>query len=152
MESLTNGIFDNLEFWHWWVFAIVLIILEVFSPGAFFMWMGAAAGVSGLALLAMPELSWQIQFVIFAATSIAAILVGKTFFNRKSANTDDPTMSQLKSELTGNTYVVEKPIINGSGRIQVGESTWKAQGPDCAAGSSVKVVGVKGAVLMVEPV
>ena len=152
MESLTQGIFDNLEFWHWWVFAIVLIILEVFSPGAFFMWMGAAAGVTGLTLLIVPELSWQMQFVIFAVMSIAAILIGKTFFNRKSANIADPTLSQLETELTGNIYTVEKPIINGSGRIQVGESTWKAQGPDCEAGSPVKVVGVRGAVLVVEPV
>ena len=152
MESLTQGIFDNLEFWHWWVFAVVLIILEVFSPGAFFMWMGAAAGVTGLTLLIVPELSWQMQFVIFAVMSIAAILIGKTFFNRKSANIADPTLSQLETELTGNVYIVEKPIINGSGRIQVGESTWKAQGPDCEAGSSVKVVGVRGAVLVVEPV
>ena len=73
MESLTHGIFDNLEFWHWWVFAIVLVILEVFSPGAFFMWMGAAAGVTGLSLLVMPELSWQTQFVIFAIMSLSLI-------------------------------------------------------------------------------
>lgn len=150
MESFTHGIFDNLEFWHWWIFAIVLIILEVFSPGAFFMWMGAAAGATGAALLVMPEMSWQVQFIIFSVASIAAILLGRTFFNRKSANTDDPTLSTLETDLTGKTFVVEKPIINGSGRIQVGESTWKAQGPDCEAGSSVKVVGVQGAVLVVE--
>lgn len=151
-HSLTQGIFDNLAFWHWWIFAIVLVILEVFSPGAFFMWMGAAAGVSGLALLVMPELSWQVQFIIFAVASIGTILLGRTFFNRSSVNIEDPTLSQLESELTGNIYTVEKPIINGSGRIQVGESTWKAEGPDCEAGSSVKVTGVKGAVLVVEPV
>lgn len=152
MENLTQGIFDNLEFWHWWVFSIALIVLEIFSPGAFFMWMGAAAGVSGLALLLMPELSWQIQFVIFSITSIAAILLGKTFFNRKSANIEDPTLSQLENELIGSSYVVEQSIINGNGRVQVGESTWKAQGPDCEKGSSVKVVNVQGAVLVVEPV
>ena len=150
MESLTQGIFDNLEFWHWWVFAVVLIILEVFSPGAFFMWMGAAAGVTGLTLLVAPDVSWQSQFVIFAIASIAAILIGKTFFNRTAANTDDPTLSTLETDLIGNIYKVEKPIINGSGRIQVGESTWKAQGPDCDVGSSVKVVRVQGAVLVVE--
>lgn len=150
--NFTQGIFDNLQYWHWLVFGIVLVILEIFSPGAFFMWMGAAAGATGLALMVMPEMSWQIQFILFSVVSIAAILVGRTFFNRKSANTDDPTLSQLESELTGNVYIVEKPIINGSGRIQVGESTWKAQGPDCDAGSSVKVVGVKGAVLIVETV
>lgn len=151
MQGLTNGLFDNLQFWHWWVFAIVLIILEVFSPSAFFMWMGAAAGVTGLVLLVLPEMSWQIQFILFSVASIASILVGRTFFSRKSANTDDPTLSQLEHELTGNVYEVEKAIVNGSGRIKVGESTWKAQGPDSKAGSSVKVVGVKGAVLLVEP-
>ncbi len=152
MTSLTNGLFDNLQFWHWWIFAIILIILEVFSPGAFFMWMGAAAGVTGLALLVMPEMSWQIQFILFSVASIAAILVGRTFFSRQSANTDDPTLSQLEHELTGKIYEVENAIINGSGRIKVGESTWKAQGPDCEAGTSVKVIGVQGAVLLVERV
>lgn len=151
MEGLTQGIFDNLQFWHWLVFAIVLIILEVFSPSAFFMWMGLAAGATGLSLLVLPEMSWQIQFILFSVASIVAILVGRTFFSRKSANTDDPTLSQLEHELTGKTYEVEKPIINGSGRVKVGESTWKAQGPDCEAGASVKVVGVQGAVLLVEP-
>jgi len=151
MEGLTNGLFDNLQFWHWFVFAIVLIILEVFSPSAFFMWLGAAAGATGLALLILPEMSWQIQFIIFSVASIASILVGRTFFSRKSANTDDPTLSQLEHELTGKIYEVEKAIINGSGRVKVGESTWKAQGSDCDAGASVKVVGVKGAVLLVEP-
>jgi len=150
MENLTQGIFDNLQYWHWWVFAIVLIILEVFAPGAFFMWMAAAAGLVGALLLVMPEMSWQMQFIVFAVASIIAILVGRTFFNRKSINVDDPTLSQLESELTGNIYKVEKPIINGSGRIQVGETTWKAQGPDCEAGAKVKVVGVQGAVLLVE--
>jgi len=152
MEGLTHGIFDNLLYWHWWVFAIVLVILEVFSPGAFFMWMGVASGATGLVLLIFPEMSWQIQFILFAAASIAAILIGRTFFNRKSGNTEDPTLSQLEHELTGKICEVEKAIINGSGRVKVGESTWKAQGPDCEAGKSVRVTGVKGAVLLVEPV
>ncbi len=152
METFTSGLLDNLQFWHWWVFGIVLIALEVFAPGAFFMWMGIAAGATGLALLISPEMSWQWQFIIFSVASIAAILIGRTFFKRKSINTDDPTLSQLEKELTGNVYKVEKPIINGSGRVKVGESTWKAEGPDCKAGVSVKVTGVRGAVLLVEPV
>lgn len=152
MESFTNGIFEHLQFWHWWAFGIVLIILEIFSPGAFFMWMGIAAGATGLALLISPEMSWQWQFILFSVTSIAAILIGRTFFNRRTINTEDPTHRQLEKELTGNVYKVEKAIINGSGRIKVGESTWKAEGPDCKAGASVKVTGVRGAVLLVEPV
>ncbi len=147
---MTSGIFDNLLFWHWWVFAIVLLILEIFTPGAFFMWMSAAAGVIGLVLLAMPELSWQTQFILFAVSSIIAIIAGKAWFSRNPISSEMPTLNQREDDLIGKVFEVEQAISNGSGRIKVGESTWKANGPDCNAGASVRVVSVNGAELTVE--
>ncbi len=144
------GIFDNLLYWHWWLFAIALIIVEVFSAGAFFIWMGVAAILTGFVLLVMPEMSWQIQFTLFAISSIAAILLGRSFFNRKEINTEDPTLSSQETGLIGKTFAVEQAIINGSGRVKVGESTWKANGPDCNVGTSVKVIAIDGAELIVE--
>jgi len=148
---MLDGIFDNLLYWHWWLFAIALIIVEVFSAGAFFIWMGVAAILTGFVLLVMPEMSWQIQFILFSILSIVAILVGRSFFNRKEINTEDPTLSSQETSLIGKTFAVEQAIINGSGRVKVGESTWKANGPDCNVGSSVKVVAIDGAELIVEP-
>ena len=55
-------------------------------------------------------------------------------------------------ELVGKVFIVETPIVNGSGRVRVGESNWKAEGPDCEAGTSVRVVAAEAAVLKVEPV
>ena len=147
---MLDGIFDNLLYWHWWLFAIALIILEIFSAGAFFVWMGVAAGVTGLILLILPEISWEAQFIVFAVTSIAAILIGRSFFNRKEINTEDPTLAEQESSLIGKTFSVEQAIINGSGRVKVGESTWKANGPDCKVGKSVRVIAVDGAELIVE--
>ena len=149
---MLNGIFDNLLFWHWWVFAIILLILEVFTPGAFFMWMGLAAVVTGFFSLIFIDLNWQLQFVLFAISSIATILLGRIFFNRKEINTEDPTLSQLESELIGKIVVVEIAIKNGSGRVKVGDTTWKAKGADYDAGTSVKVVAVNGTDLMVEAI
>jgi hypothetical protein len=149
---MINGIFDNLVFWHWWVFAIVLLILEILTPGAFFMWMSAAAGVIGAILIAAPELSWQAQFIIFAVTSIVAIIAGKAWFSRNPIDTDMPLLNEREDELIGKVFRVEQAIVNGSGRINVGESTWKANGPDCKIGKSVRVTGVDGAELTVEPV
>ncbi len=149
---MLNGIFDNLLYWHWWLFAITLIILEVFSAGAFFIWMGVAATLTGFILLLMPEISWEIQFILFAISSILAILIGRSLFNRKENTTEDPTLSGQENSLIGKTFAVEQAITNGSGRVKVGESTWKANGPDCKAGSSVKVIAVDGAELIVEPV
>ena len=149
---MLTGIFDNLVFWHWWVFAIILLILEIFTPGAFFMWMSAAAGVIGAILLIAPELSWQTQFVIFAVTSIIAIIAGKAWFSRNPINTDMPSLNAREDELIGKIFEVEQAIVNGSGRIKVGESTWKANGPDCEVGGSVRVTSVNGAELIVESV
>ncbi len=149
---MAHGIFDNLVYWHWWVFAIILLILEIFTPGAFFMWMSAAASVIGVVLLAAPEISWQTQFVIFAITSVIAIIAGKMWFNRNPINTEMPSLNAREDELIGKVFEVEQAIINGSGRVKVGESTWKANGPDCKSGASVRVVGVNGAELLVETV
>ena len=109
---MTSGIFDNLIFWHWWVFAIVLLILEIFSAGAFFMWMSAAAGVVGAILFFNPELSWQTQFIIFAVTSIVAITAGKMWFNRNPIKTEMPSLNAREDELIGRIFEVEQAIVN----------------------------------------
>jgi len=152
MESLTNGIFDGLRYWHWLIFAIVLIVLEVFSPAAFFVWIGAAAAITGVTLLILPDIAWQTQFVVFAIASIISILAGRSFFNSKSVNIDDPTLSQLEKKLIGKICEVEQAIRNGNGRVKVGETTWTATGADCNAGESVRIVAVNGAVLEVTPI
>ena len=145
-----NGLFDHLEFWHWWIFAIILFILEVFSPGAFFVWMGTAAGVTGLALLVIPSMSWELQFIIFSIFSVVSILVGRTYFHREASQIEDPTLSELETSLIGKSCEVETSIRNGSGRVKLGDTTWKASGPDAEVGESVTIVRVNGAELIIE--
>ncbi len=145
-----DGIFDNLVYWHWWILAITLLILEIFTPGAFFMWMGAAAGMTGLILLAVPDLSWELQFVIFSVSSVVVIFAGQKWFRRNPIVSDQPSIGDRGGDLIGQTYRVEQAIKNGSGRIKVGDSTWKAIGPDCEAGSNVRVISVNAAIVTVE--
>ena len=59
-------------------------------------------------------------------------------------------MNQREDDHIGRVFKVEQEIINGSGRIKVGDSTWKANGPDCDIGSQVRVINVDGAELIVE--
>jgi membrane protein implicated in regulation of membrane protease activity len=47
--------------------------------------------------------------------------------------------------------VVVQAIENGSGRVKLGDSEWLVHGPDVAAGDRVRVSGVDGATLLVEP-
>lgn len=44
-------------FWYWWVAAVVLLGVEMLSPGFFFLWMGFSAFATGLLFFLMPFMS-----------------------------------------------------------------------------------------------
>jgi membrane protein implicated in regulation of membrane protease activity len=48
-------------------------------------------------------------------------------------------------------FTLDKPIVNGSGTVRVGDTVWRVTGPDSPAGSRVKVTRADGATLYVEP-
>jgi len=54
-------ILQDITYWHWWIFAALLIVLEIFAPGALFMWLAIAAGVTGVTVLLPLGLTWQMQ-------------------------------------------------------------------------------------------
>ena len=51
VEPRAMVLLDSIEFWYWWVAAIVFIGIEVFAPGAFFLWMAVSATVVGAVVL-----------------------------------------------------------------------------------------------------
>ncbi|HYH19411.1 MAG TPA: NfeD family protein [Azospirillum sp.] len=141
-----------IEFWHWWVLAVLLAVIETVVPaGASFLWLGGAASAVGLALAAFPALPWQIQFLLFAALAIAAV-VGARVVARRPAGGDDgrPGLNRRAEGYIGTVHTLATPIVNGRGRAVVGDTHWTVEGPDLPAGASVRVVGTDGAALKVE--
>jgi len=45
---------------------------------------------------------------------------------------------------------LNEPIVDGTGRVQVDDSSWRVEGQDMAAGVRVKVVAINGSTLIVE--
>ena len=142
---------ETLVYWHWWILAIALIILEVFAPGAIFMWMGIAAGFVGFILMLFPDITWQIQFFIFSLLSIASIVVWHYVLKKNPTETDQPTLNKRGYQYVGRTFTLDEAIVNKVGKIKVDDSIWKVVGENCEAGSQIKVVDVDGVVLKVEP-
>jgi len=143
-------ILEQLNFWHWWVLGIILIILELFLPGVFFLWMGIAAGLVGLILAVAPSIMWQYQLILFAVVSVVSIVVWRSYLNRHPAQSDQPTLNKRGEQYVGRVFTLVEPIVNGSGKIKVDDSMWKIEGEDCSAGSKVKVSRTEGAVLKVD--
>ncbi len=148
MEALIT----EVNFWHWLSFAVVLIILEVFSPGAFFLWLGiAAVGVGGV-MFFLPHLSWQTQLTVYALFSIASLIGWRyslKFFHLRQKTTA-PNLNRRAEQYVGRTFTLIEPIVNGLGKINVDDSTWRVRGKDCPAGSQVKVTGVDGIIFEVK--
>jgi membrane protein implicated in regulation of membrane protease activity len=141
--------FQEASYWHWWVLAVVFIILEVISPAIFFLWMGIAAGVVGLLVLIVPSMAWELQVVLFAAFSVASVVLGRRYLNKHPIESDQPQLNRRGEHYIGRTFTLEEPIVNGQGKIKVDDSIWKITGEDCPEGTKVEVNGVDGVVLKV---
>jgi membrane protein implicated in regulation of membrane protease activity len=138
------------DFWDWWGLALVLLILEVFLPGFFFLWMGIAAGIAGLALLFVPSLGWQYQIALFAVLSVGSIALWRHWSGLRPLHTSDPTLNRRAAQYVGRSFTLETPIVNGRGHIHVDDSYWRVDGLDMPAGAVVRVVAAEGVVLKVE--
>ncbi len=140
---------ETITFWHWWILAAALIILEVFAPGAFFLWLGIAAGVVGGVIYLTPALAWEYQVLIFSVLSVVSILVWRKYFRTMPEQTDEPALNRRGEQYVGRVFTLTDPVVNSMGKIRVDDTTWKIRGEDCAVGTRVEVTGVDGTILEV---
>lgn len=140
---------DQLGHWHWWILAAVLIILEVFAPGAFFLWLGIAAAVVGGISYLIPAIGWEYQILVFSVLSVVSIIVWRKYFRQQPGDTDQPNLNRRGEQYVGRLFTLTEPIVDGMGKIRVDDSTWKIRGEDCPLGSQVEVTGVDGTILEV---
>ncbi len=146
MIALLSGV----EFWHWWVLGVALVILEMVAPGTVLLWMGVSAGFTGLALFLLPGLAWEYQLLIFAAFSVATIFLSWKYLRKHPIRTDEPALNRRGERYVGRLFTLSEPIIGGRGKLKVEDTIWKVAGADLPEGARVKVTGVDGTTLTVE--
>jgi inner membrane protein len=134
--------------WAWVILGVLLFGLELLAPGVFFMWLGIAALLTGL-LDGFFGLSWQVATLLFAALSVASVLIGRRLGGTDSLR-EDSLLNRRGAALVGRTFTLDAPIARGEGRVRVDDSSWRVTGPDAPAGANIRVVRVEGATLVVE--
>lgn len=147
------SLLEQAQFWHWWVLALLLIILEITLFGAFFLlWPGVAAVVVGVAMLIMPSIGWQMQLLIWAVLSV--FFVGAWWVyckNNPVKASDEPLLNQRGEQYIGRVFTLEEPVVNGQGRVRVDDTMWKIESQeDFEIGTKVRAVSVDGTTLQVE--
>ena len=129
---------------------MALMALEMLAPGLFLIWLGLAAIITGIMDVSL-GLSWQTSSLVFAMLAVAAVLLGRRFTMRHGDVPDPARDLNIRGhKLVGQSFQLDRPLMNGDGQLKIGDSVWRITGPDMATGSSVRVVKIDGATLCVE--
>ena len=146
--------FDDLAFWHWFALAAIFIIMEIFVPGIAFLWLGIAAIGAGLCLLIFPALALEFQLLIFAFIAVITTVTARVVIKRTTKPSDRPDLNQRGQSHVGSVYLLVGDTENGRGKVHIGDTVWLVKlapgSNELTAGSSVKVLDVTGATLVVE--
>ena len=141
--------FNHIVFWHWWILAGILLILELTSPVFFFLWLGFAAAAVGFLLLVFPSIPVEAQLVLFGILCVVAVLAWRRYREIHPPESDQPLLNQRGQQYKDRIFTLDEAIVNGVGKVEVDDSTWRVKGPDLPVGTRVKVTGVDGVVFIV---
>ena len=148
---MTVPFIEDVQFWHWLALGGILGALEVLVPGFVLIWLGLAAVLVGMLLLVWPDTPFAIQLLAYAGFSVLTVMIWFYWLRRYPVESDRPTLNRRAEQLIGRRAPVVDAIVNGRGRIKLGDSTWAVTGPDLPAGHMVEITGTEGALLQVEP-
>lgn len=140
--------------WTWIALGLLLLAAEVLVPGVFMVWFGIAALITGtlsLALWSMDAWTWPVQIVAFLILSAACVLAGRRWIAARDTESDQPLLNQRTAQLVGRRATLEDAIVNGYGRMRIGDTQWRVKGSDLPAGTQVTVTGAEDDTLTVEP-
>lgn len=132
----------------WLGVGLTLLVAELAVPGAFLMWIGLAALGTGVSVL-LGLAGFGPQVACFAVLSAGSIALGLRLRRPPERRVNTP-----EAGLVGRT--ARALAFEGSdGRVRLGDSDWPAQLVTGAAtptpDARLRVVGVKGLVLVVQP-
>jgi membrane protein implicated in regulation of membrane protease activity len=144
---------NKLLWWHWIIFGLLLLIIEVFT-GTFLL-LGLAIGAIIVGFIGIIlVLSLEMQLLLWSIISIIAIIMLFKYF--KGHKRDSSGQSNYAIGIKG---VVEEPIdANGRGKVKfntpiLGNTIWYATAKeDIPLLAQVQIVNVKGQLIEVEKI
>ena len=142
-----------LEWWHWEIAGLALVLLELAVPTFFVLWFGFGAMLVGLVLLLQAELSLTAQISTWVVASVAMTVLWFRIFKRSQHKTLVGTAGGEVIGEVGLLVSAVAPFERGRVRFQrpvLGAEEWVcvAESP-IAAGERVRVLSVEGSFVKV---
>jgi len=138
---------ENLNYLHWLVFGLTLVIVELFLWSMFLLWIGASAITISIVFYLYPEVSAGLQVLNFALLSAVSTFLAKKYFPVKTV--DDELNLNAKAHIGKECTVVS--VENSIVKVRLGESLWFAKGCEMSVGQKVYIVDIDSSTFIVEP-
>lgn len=138
-----------IVYWHWLALGFVLIIAESLGASGFLVALGSAAFLTG-AMTWLLSLSWEWQLVHFSLWCLVSGYVWWRVFRRERSISASSLNRPLEA-LLGREATLTRAIENGEGSIRLNDASWLVTGPDMPIGTRVRVTGISGGLLVIEP-
>ena len=143
----------TLEWWHWEIAGIALVLLELAVPAFFVIWFGFGAMLVGLVLLLAPGLALSAQIGVWVLASVAMTVLWFRVFKRSQHKTLVGTAAGEVIGEIGLLVSAVAPFERGKVRFQrpvLGAEEWACVAESAiAAGERVRVVSVEGSYVKV---
>jgi hypothetical protein len=143
----------DILWWHWLVFGLFLILVELAAAGGFFViFFGVAAVLVGLLASVGAAGGFGVQLLMFSVLSVASLLLFRSRLVRRFQQ--DPQAPPV-DELVGEVALVVEDLAPGAvGKVELRGTNWSARaqaGAALARGTRCRVTGVDGLTLIIEP-
>lgn len=145
---------QTMPFWYWFVFAVVLLIVEISTGTTYFLWPSAAASFVGLLDLWPLDGHWRLQLLIFAVVTVFLTVFAtpkvKPWLHKSQK--DHLMLNERGAQKIGKRVKVEEAFSSGEGRVRFGDSVWAAaseNGENFEIGAEVTITRVDGSKLIV---
>jgi len=143
------GFLITMTPWHWLTAAVLLLVIEMMIGSYYLLWVSFSAFLTAI-LQWMFGLEWGAQMIVFSLTTVFSVIAWYIYDKRRDKSSSRPHLNKRGHQYIGRTFQLSQPIINGVGKINVDDSSWKVKGTDAAEGTAVRVKDIDGTVLIVE--
>ncbi|MBL8446798.1 MAG: NfeD family protein [Zoogloeaceae bacterium] len=143
-----------LEWWHWAVLGIALILAELLVPAFFVIWFGLGGLFVALVVAIFSSLSLTSQLALWTGASLMMVVVWFKIFRPDRHKTQIGTAAGDVIGEIGLLVTAVGPFQRGKVRFQrpiLGAEEWVCMAQtELAPGQRVKVVAVEGSFVTVE--
>lgn len=145
----------HMEPWYWAVLGIFLMLLEIILPTFFWCWFGISALIVGGILLICPELSINVQLIIWIISTILLTILWFKYI--KPLSIDKTKAGLVREDTIGKVgMVIETGLSHGQIKVRftipiIGSDEWLCRSlQPVQVGDRVKVIDIMGNDLLVE--